>query len=223
MCDHIEADRRSFHKISVAHPAYALFRDIPEQHVFLGINKSLSIFTAVLGTAYLSLRHVRHKLDSVADSENRDSKLKYLRVIVRRGLIINAVRTSCENNALVSDASYLISRNFIIRLYFRIYMLFTDSACNKLIVLTSEIQNQYFFCRILFNVVFHRLSFLFMFSAFKENMCSNSAEYTAKKERLRCINIKDALALISLFNFQNAEFHPSADIKRDKDTLKKLT
>ena len=87
---------------------------------------------------------MRNELTPVANSENGNAEFEYFRIDFRGRLFVNAVRTTCENDAYRVERPYFVKRHFV-GFYFAINVALADSSGNKLIILSSEIQNEHFF------------------------------------------------------------------------------
>ncbi len=59
---------------------------------------------------------------------------------LRRIVFIDAARTTGEDDAL-GLKFFDFSNGFVIRVYFTVYVVFTDAPCNELVILTTKIDN----------------------------------------------------------------------------------
>ena len=89
----------------------------------------------------LAAQCVRHQLTAVADTQNGHAQRKQGRINLRRSVIVNAVGAACEDDALgVLRLDFL--QGFFPGHDFAVYMMFSDTAGNQLIILTAEVQNE---------------------------------------------------------------------------------
>lgn len=84
---------------------------------------------------------LRHKLAAVADAQNRQSQGKDLRVDLGGIRRIDAVRPAGEDNPLGRKRPDLCQRHCV-RLDLTIYVTFTHTAGNQLVILAAEVQDQ---------------------------------------------------------------------------------
>ena len=90
----------------------------------------------------LAAEVVRHELAAVAYAEHGNAKLEYLCIYLRRAGSVNALRTAGEDNADGVVCFYFVYRHAV-GLYLAVDIAFTDSACDKLVILAAEVQNKY--------------------------------------------------------------------------------
>ena len=93
------------------------------------------------GTAFHGASaEVGHELKTVANSEHWYSESEKLIGAFGRGVVINAGGTARQND---SDGIHAFDffNGGIARLYKGVYSAFSDSAGNKLLILTAEVQN----------------------------------------------------------------------------------
>ena len=133
--------------VRMAHPGDGLFRHIlnalKQQAGFVVAGFGLAVFRGDAG-GNLSAQGVRHQLTAVADAQNGNAQLKNLRADPGRSVIVYAVGTAGEDDAHRVQRPQLLN-GCLIAFDFAVYAAFTDSAGNQLVVLTAEIENQYFF------------------------------------------------------------------------------
>ena len=77
-----EPFRYSTDKVRMAHPTDAFLGNVFEQVVFLYRDQRFAILTAMLGVAYHSTAHVRKKLGTIADAQDRDPQIQDLRIVM---------------------------------------------------------------------------------------------------------------------------------------------
>ena len=93
---------------------------------------------------YLSAQHMHHQLRAIAQTENRDPKLKQFLCISRRSLLITTVRSPGQDDPLrVLFLNLLNTR--LVGIYFTVNITFSDAPCNQLIVLTAKVNDDYLF------------------------------------------------------------------------------
>ena len=118
--------------VTVTHPRNSAFgQGVKQNTIFIIISYGLAVFTyRVIRRRYnISAERICHKLTAVADTQNRDTELKNLRRIMRRALVINAVRSACEYNTLwinLLDFFYIngVGQNLTV------HVIFTDAPCD---------------------------------------------------------------------------------------------
>ena len=81
---------------------------------------------------------MRHELATVTDAENGNTPIENLRINVRRFFQINTVGATGEDNTNGVERLELFQRSGA-GLNFAVDTAFTDSASNKLVVLTTEV------------------------------------------------------------------------------------
>ncbi len=59
---------------------------------------------------------------------------------LRRIIFIDAARTTGKDDAL-GLKFFNLCNCFVIRVYFTVYVVFTDAPCNELVILTTKIDN----------------------------------------------------------------------------------
>ena len=140
LCRYTESLGKLTYEIGVAHPYYALFRNALEYKASAVLRDlDLSVF-AFLTALYLAAESVRHELTSVADTEDRYADTEYLLRDMGRAWIVNTVGTACENDSgrvHSLDLAYWRVKS----LDLAVYAALSDSSCDELIVLTSEIED----------------------------------------------------------------------------------
>ena len=95
---------------------------------------------AAVGMTHFPTQRLGHELHAITKTKYRDSQFKYIRLYLRSIFFIHTSRAACKNNPLrlqLLDFCY----GFMIRIYFTVYMIFTDTTCNELIVLSAKIDN----------------------------------------------------------------------------------
>ena len=142
-----EFRRQVGHIIAMAHPAYALLgQTLEERAGGVKISLGLAVFPCgiALGGRDLAAEGVSYELAAVADAEYGYAELEYLGVDLGGGLLIHAVGAAGEDYADRLLRFYLLERGGV-RLYLAIHAAFTHAPCDKLIILTAEVKDDYFF------------------------------------------------------------------------------
>ena len=145
MADQCEALGHLRHIVAVAHPGNALRRQALEQlaaGIIEGLRLAILTRGIILCRRDLTAQRMCHQLAAVADAQNRNTQFKDARIAVRRGLLVNAVRTAGEDDADRVHGLDLFQRRFI-RFYFTVNMMLAHTARNKLIVLPAKVQHKY--------------------------------------------------------------------------------
>ena len=83
---------------------------------------------------------MRHKLHTIAHTKNWNAKFKDFLFNFRGILFVHAVRTTSKDDTLRLQFLNFF-QCFVVWIYFAVYMIFTNAACNQLIILTAEIDN----------------------------------------------------------------------------------
>ena len=143
-CRYFESCGRLCYIVCVAHPGYGFFGYVPEKSsAFVDVHFGMSVFTG--GRAlYFAAQTVGHELRSVAYAKCRHSQFKKPFVIGKRRFAVYAVGASCENDALRLFCLYLFDAQSI-GMYLRVHIAFPYPSRDQLIVLSSEIEDQYGF------------------------------------------------------------------------------
>ena len=81
-------NREFLYPVAVAHPDNGFFRYIPENLQLLINDKFGPAVLSFMRLCNLASKHMRHKLHTVADSENRHAELEYFHVRYRRRWIV---------------------------------------------------------------------------------------------------------------------------------------
>ena len=147
MRDELEALRHALHIVAVAHPGHALFGDALEKRAGgIKICNSFAILARgiILRLGYFAAERVGDELTAVADAENRHSEPEKLRVSLRTARKIHAVRPAGEDYA---DGRVLLDffKRCGVRHHLAVNSRLAHSASDELVVLTSEIEDDYIF------------------------------------------------------------------------------
>ena len=144
MCRHFKALRGFTDIVCVAHPANGLIRYILKQTVFaVDIHFCSSIF-ADRRCFHLASQLVCHQLRTIADAQDRHSHFINFIGIPRRCFIVNAVWSAGEDDPLRILCLDLLKGQRV-RLHFAVHVAFPDSSGDQLIILSAEVQHDYFF------------------------------------------------------------------------------
>ena len=146
-CGNSEALRNLVYIVAVTHPRNALRRNILKKNIIgVVIGHGLAVFadSVVSRGDYVAAERIRHELTAVAYAENRNTQLKNLWSVVRRALVIYAVGSACEDDALG------VERLDFFKLHrvgqdFAVHIALANPSGDKLIVLTAEIEDNYRF------------------------------------------------------------------------------
>ena len=150
-CHCAEARRKLGNVIKMTHPADGMGRYVLEQRGgYVHVNLGLAIFSGRC-TLYLAAKHVAHQLCAIAKAQHGNAKLKKLGGAGRRILFIAAARTARQDNALGVHVLDLLQIG-LIGIDFAVHVAFADASCNKLIVLSTEINDQH----LLLGNIFHK-------------------------------------------------------------------
>ena len=144
MCRHFKALRGFTDIVCVTHPANGLIRHILKQTVFaVDIHFRSSIF-ADRRCFHLSSQLVCHQLCTIADAQDRHSHFINFIGVPRRRFIVNAVWSAGKDDPLrILCLDFLKGQR--VRLHFAVHVAFPDSSGNQLIILSAEVQHDYFF------------------------------------------------------------------------------
>ena len=139
-----KAIRHLGHIVSMAHPGDSLLRQALEQAaggIIEGLRLAILPGGILLGGCDLSPKGMGHQLAAVADTQNGHSQPKDLRVHMGRLLIVDAVGSSGKNDAHRIKCPDFLQGNGI-GLYLTVDVALPDTAGDKLVILTAEIQHQ---------------------------------------------------------------------------------
>ena len=139
ICRSFKAFRYPVYIIGMAHPAYRSFAYAFKEQTGRGFYFCFAIF-ADRRRCNASAKLICHKLRSVAYSQNRNVKLKYSFIIMRRFRIIHAVWSAGKNYALRIFRLYLVDAFFVWH-DLAIHIVFADAPRYKLIILSAKIEN----------------------------------------------------------------------------------
>ena len=87
----------------------------------------------------LTAEEVVHELSAVADTEYGDTELEDLLVALGSILVSNGAGTACKDDSLGVHLLDLLDRH-IVRMNLTVYVQFSYSSCDELVVLTSEVK-----------------------------------------------------------------------------------
>ena len=139
---HAEALGGFADEIRVAHPYDAALGDVlKKQAVRLGAaDLDLSVF-AFHAARDSSAGHISHQLAAVADAEDGYAEVKYRRVVVGRGLVVNGIGAAGEDYALVACGSDLLQGSGV-AFDLGENAVIADTPGNKLVILSSEVEDE---------------------------------------------------------------------------------
>ena len=129
--------------IRMAHPTNRFLRNTVKQFA-CGINGHLNFTVFVRACLNNAAQCMRHKLSAVANSHYRDAEFKKFLLIQNGILTVNTFRPARKYYTAVSRGFNFLYRSGI-RTYFRINIIFSDSSCNQLIVLSAKVKHQNLF------------------------------------------------------------------------------
>lgn len=123
----------------MAHPADRTLADVAKEqgrliHLYLGL-----AILADWGSLHFSTEQVGHQLRTIADAKDRNTKLKYLPVITRRGLPICTVRSPGKDDSFGIHFPDLFQAQCM-GMHFTIHIAFPDTSGDQLIILSTKIQ-----------------------------------------------------------------------------------
>ncbi len=150
MSGHTKSFRRLCNIVRMTHPCHR-----GRFHIFEKNRRPFHLYVCMpvltdRSRLYSSAQTVCNQLRTVTDSQNRNARLKYFFLIMRRSFIINAVRPACEDNPFRIHLLYLLKAQRV-RMHLTIYIAFSDSARNQLIILSAKVQNDdHFFSQTVF-------------------------------------------------------------------------
>ena len=128
----------------MAHPADGIrVQPFKQRTICVVSNVRFAVFP-VFGTLHTAAQHHAHQLPAVADAEDRNACVKQARIAHGCAVIRHAVRPARKNDADRFVLKYLFQRR-VTRQYFRIYAQIAHTPRNQLVVLSTEIQNDYCF------------------------------------------------------------------------------
>ena len=132
--------------IGVAHPADALFGNAAkERAVRVGDGELyLAVLARLARGGDDATRHEGGELMAVADAEDGDAEVEHRGVEVRRCGVVHAVRAAREDYPAVTALCDLVRRYLVVRDDLRVNSVVSDPTRYELIVLSSEIEDQYF-------------------------------------------------------------------------------
>ena len=126
--------------VIMAHPADILRgQGVKQRAGGVQIHQRFAVL-ALRRLADLAAQHMHHKLAAIADAQNGHAPAVDFRVNRGRIRQIGTVGAACKDDALG-----ILGLDFCkvgaVRIDLAIYVTFTDTACNQLVILTTEIQN----------------------------------------------------------------------------------
>ena len=131
------------HIVAVAHPRDALLRQAAEQTA-LGVKPCLRLAVLTRGVfaggGYFPAEILRHELAAIANAEDGDAEPKDLRIDLRRAFGVYALRAAGEDDADGVKGADLIHGHGV-RLDFAIDIALAHAARNKLVILSSKIED----------------------------------------------------------------------------------
>ena len=130
----------------MTHPYLRILTNSFKQHIILAKRSQMctAIFTCT-GRFYFSIVSIRHKLCTIADTQNRIFTTNLTQVYFEGIFIINRKRTSGKDD---SFNCRIFFRKLVIRNNFAIRVQFAYATTNQLCCLRTEIKNYYFFLHI---------------------------------------------------------------------------
>jgi hypothetical protein len=132
--------RQLRHLVRMAHQRrLACFQPLEERAVFVKRYFHDAVFAFIAGRNRAA-HAVADQLHAVADAEYRDPQLENFPVAARRVGFIDAFRPASEDNAHRRDFLYFFRRNAA-RLNDGIDVQFTHAACDQILILASEIND----------------------------------------------------------------------------------
>ena len=131
--------------IAVTHPADAHRRKTVEQLTAVGDQLGLAELTDLAGVGHLTACHIRDELTAVSDAEDRQTRRQDRGVAVRRVRLKHTVGTTGEDDAFIALRNDLVGCDLLVRHNLGIDVLLSDLAGDRLVIMTAEIQYQYFF------------------------------------------------------------------------------
>ena len=138
-----ERIRHLGHIVPVTHPRNALLRQAAEQTA-IGVKPCLRLAVLARGVlpggGYFPTEILRHELAAVANTEDGDAEPKDLRINLRRTFGVHALRAAGEDDADGVKGADLIHGHGV-RLDFAIDIALAHAARNKLVILSSEIED----------------------------------------------------------------------------------
>ena len=83
-----------------------------------------------------------HELHAIAETKDGDAEMEDFCFNLRCIIFIDAARTTGKDDAL-GLKFFNLCNCFVIRVYFTVYVVFTDAPCNKLVILTTKIDDDH--------------------------------------------------------------------------------
>ena len=141
MCRDFKSRCRFGNVICMAHPNDCFFWYVFENAGVFFVNQQfcLTIFADICFFNFTA-KDMHHKLSAVAKSKNRNTQFKQLLLISRWICFVAAVRAAGKDNSLRIHRFNLLKIG-LVWIDFAIYIAFSDTSCNQLIVLTAKINN----------------------------------------------------------------------------------
>ena len=141
MGDGDEALRQDVYLVGMAHKAdLRSVKPFKQEGRRVHAHSGLAVLAGGAG-GDLAAERPCHQLCAVAYAEHGNAKLEDLLLAMGRGRIVNTVRAAGENDADGRDAAHLV-RGDITRAHDGIHRAFAHAPCDKLLILSAEIQNQ---------------------------------------------------------------------------------
>ncbi len=143
MSCHSKSGRHPGNIIKMAHPAYCIgMHSCKQRRLCIYCHFRFPIFPN-RRFFHLSPQYMHHKLRPIAQTEYRNPKFKQLLTACGRIRFIAAAGTSCQNN------SFRVHRPDLLQVCpvgknLTIYVTFSNTSGNKLIVLTAKVNYNYF-------------------------------------------------------------------------------
>ena len=143
MCHGSKARRHSTDVVEVAHPAYRRRRNARKErriHIDLDVGSAVLLNACAL---HFAAEHLLHQLRSVAQSEHRNAEFEQLAGTRRCALLVAAVRTARQDDTLRVHRTHGVKRGAV-RINLAVDIALADAARHELVVLSAEIDDQYF-------------------------------------------------------------------------------
>ena len=180
MCYDFKAFRNLCYIVNMRHPNNLVFFQAFEQwRCSVHFSRCFTEFTVVRRFNFAT-QCMRHKLHTIAHAKNRNTKFKNLFLNFWRVFFIHAVRTACEDDTLRFQFLNFFQR-FVVWIYFAVYVIFTNTARDQLIILTTKVNNNYKF--LVFHAFLHMHLFVKVYSLFfmPIHVCTGGAFFRAKR------------------------------------------
>ena len=137
---HGKALRQRGDTVGVAHETELLRRKPRKQGTLRRkLHFRLAVFAGIAGR-HLSAERPRHELCAVAYAEHRHTQPEQRRVTVGRALVIHTVGTAGQDNADRRKGAYFVHVRLAGK-HDRIHAALAHTPCDKLLILTAEIEN----------------------------------------------------------------------------------